>query len=350
MMVTVGDPCHTAESASGYARRDRGIAVEIQQLKHLRAAVLHGNLVKAAEASNITQSGLSRSITSLEQRLGVPLLVRNARGVVPTVFGLSVLRRADLILHEVDRSVQEIHAIKEGRTGTLSLGITQNYAHYLIPGLLAAFQHERPDIRMRVTTGGFLELVEKVETGRLDLAFGLIGPLEATGELIIEPLREHYSRVIASATHPLATAAEVSVHDLAAARWATLDGEGFQRNFVNFFDLRGFPLPAQCLTTDSIDLIRRMVLATDLLTVLPANVVLPEIEAGTMVILPCDTPAETTQLGLILRAGSLITPQVRMIADRIRAAVACRATAPSSTGLARGLAYDAALIRPTTSG
>jgi DNA-binding transcriptional LysR family regulator len=38
--------------------------MEIQQLKHLRAAVQHGNLVKAAEASNITQSGLSRSITS----------------------------------------------------------------------------------------------------------------------------------------------------------------------------------------------------------------------------------------------------------------------------------------------
>ena len=295
--------------------------MEIQQLKHLLAAVQHGNLVKAAEASNITQSGLSRSITSLEQRLGVPLLNRTAKGVSPTIFGLSILRRAELILHEVERSIEEIRAIEEGRIGELRLGITQNYALYLIPTLLSDFQREHPDVRMRVLTGGFLELVEMVSSNALDIAFGLIGPIEESGDLIIEPLRDHYSRVIASAQHPLATATEVTPHDLAAARWASLAGEGFQRNFVNFFEMRGFRLPAQTLMTDSIDLIRRFVLSANVLTVLPADVVKEEIADGRMVILPCDTPAEITQLGLIFRAGSLVTPQVRLITDRIRAAV-----------------------------
>ena len=58
-----------------------------------------------------------------------------------------------------------------------------------------------------------------------------------------------------------------------------------------------------------------------MLTVLPANLVLPEIEAGRLVILPCETPAETTQLGLIFRTGSLVTPQVRLMTEAIRAAV-----------------------------
>ncbi len=295
--------------------------MEIQQLRHLLAATQHGNLVKAAEASNITQSGLSRSITSLEQRLGVPLLNRTAKGVTPTVFGLSVLRRAELILNEVERSLEEIRAIEEGRFGELRLGITQNYALYLMPTLLAEFQQAHPDLRLRVLTGGFMELVEMVASNKLDLAFGLIGPIEESGDLIIEPLRDHYSRVIASSAHPLATATEVTPHDLAAARWANLAGEGFQRNFVNFFDMRGFRLPSQTLMTDSIDLIRRFVLSANVLTVLPADVVKTEIDDGRMVILPCDTPAEITQLGLIFRAGSLITPQVRLITERIRAAV-----------------------------
>jgi DNA-binding transcriptional LysR family regulator len=282
--------------------------MEIQQLKHLRAAVQHGNLVKAAEASNITQSGLSRSITSLEQRLGVPLLHRTAKGVTPTVFGLSVLRHANLILTEVDRSIEELRAIEEGRIGELRLGITQNYAHYLIPTLLFEFQRDYPDIRLRVRTGGFLELVKMVSTNLLDLVFGLIGPVEESGDLIVKPLRDHYSRVVTSVEHTL-------------ARWAILDGEGFQRNFVNFFDMRGFRPPAQILTTDSIDLIRRFVLSANVLTILPANVVEDEIDRGRMVILSCDTPAEITQLGLIFRAGSLVTPQVRLITERIRAAV-----------------------------
>jgi DNA-binding transcriptional LysR family regulator len=296
-------------------------AVEIQQLKYLLAAVRHGNFVKAAEASNITQSGLSRSITTLEQRLGVPLLVRTATGVTPTVFGLSVLRRANLILNEVERATHEIRAIEEGRTGDVSIGITQNYAHYFIPGLLAEFQRDRPDIRVRVMTGGFIDLSRSVAAGELDFAFGLIGPIEVPDDLIIEPLREHYARVVANASHPLATALEVTVEDLAAARWATLTGEGFQRNFVDFFTMRGQPQPTQTLTTDSIDLIRRIVLTTDMLTVLPANVVLAEVEAGNIVILPCDTPAEVTQIGLVFRPSSLIAPPVRMLTEAIRAAM-----------------------------
>jgi DNA-binding transcriptional LysR family regulator len=293
--------------------------MEIQQLRHLLAAVRHGNLLKAAEVCNITQSGLSRSITSLEQRLGVPLLIRSAKGVKPTVFGASVLKHADLILHQVARSVDEVHAIHEGRMGNVSLGITQNYAHYLMPALLADFQAERPDIRLHVVTGGFLELIEKVANGSLDLAFGLIGALADHGELIIVPLREHYSRVVTRAAHPLAAASEVSTADLSAADWATLDGEGFQRNFVNFFNFRGHRVPTQVLRTDSIDLIRRFVLRRDVLTVLPADVVKEELENRTMTILPCDTPAEITQLGLILRPDSLIGPQVRLLTDRIEA-------------------------------
>ena len=293
--------------------------MEIQQLKHLLAAARHGNLLKAAEVCNITQSGLSRSITSLEQRLGVPLLIRSAKGVKPTVFGTSVLTHAELILNQVARSVAEVQAIEQGRIGDVSLGITQNYAHYLMPALLADFQAERPDMRLHVVTGGFLELIEKVGNGSLDVAFGLIGTALEQGDLTIEPLREHYSRVVARAAHPLSQVPDVSVAELAAADWATLDGEGFQRNFVNFFDFRGHRIPTQVLRTDSIGLIRRFVLLRDVLTVLPADVVKEELEGGALVILPCETPAEITQLGLIFRPDSLVGPQVRLLTDRIKA-------------------------------
>jgi DNA-binding transcriptional LysR family regulator len=69
----------------------------------------------------------------------VPLLVRSGAGVAPTVYGSSVLHRANLILNEVERSVQEVRAIEEGRTGSVRVGMTQNYSHDLIPGIIAEF-------------------------------------------------------------------------------------------------------------------------------------------------------------------------------------------------------------------
>ena len=89
--------------------------MEVQQLRHLLAAVRYGNLLKAAEEIHISQSGLSRSIKSLETRLGVPLLIRKSKGVEPTVFGLSVINRAKVIINEVARAVEEIKAIEAAR-------------------------------------------------------------------------------------------------------------------------------------------------------------------------------------------------------------------------------------------
>jgi LysR family transcriptional regulator of gallate degradation len=177
-----------------------------------------------------------------------------------------------------------------------------------------------------VTTGSFIDLASSVASGDLDFAFGLIGLIDVPAELIIQPLREHYARVVASAAHPLAAATDVTVERLAAARWATLAGEGFQRNLINFFTRRGQPLPAQSLMTDSIELIRRTVLATDMLTVLPPDIVLAEIEVGSMVSLPCETPAEVTQIGFVFRPSSLIAPPVRMMTDAIWAAMGVYAT------------------------
>ncbi len=294
--------------------------MEVQQLRHLIAAVQFGNLLRAAQECNISQSGLSRSIKSLETRLGVQLLLRKSKGVEPTIFGVSVIQRARIILNEVNRSVAEVRALESANVGDVAIGITQNYAHYFIPDILAEVHAARPDVRVTVSTGGFLDLLEGVRTGLLDFGFGLLGPMEETSELIVAPLREHHSRVLARRGHPLTLCAgEVTPEQLAGARWAVLSGEGFQRSFASYFSTRGLRIPGQTFKTDSIELIRKLIARADILTVLPPDVVLDQVEAGALVILDCDAPAEETQVGLIFRDDGLVTPQTKLIADRIRA-------------------------------
>lgn len=296
--------------------------MEIQQLRHLLAAAQHGCLIKAAGASNITQSGISRSIGALEARLGVPLLVRKAKGVELTPYGETVVRRAKVIVNQVSRSLDEVRSLKSGLTGAVNIGITQNYGLYLMPALLAQLHAKRPQMCFDVVTGGFLELLERVTTGTVDLAFGLLGTFETTDELVVERLREHHSRTFARVQNPLASAKHITAEDLANAPWATLRGEGFQRNFMSFFDRSGQRPPLQVVKTDSIELIRSFVLNSDALTVLPPDVFKDEIDAGAVAILDCEAPAEITQLGLMFRAGGFISPQVELVAEQIRKMVA----------------------------
>jgi LysR family transcriptional regulator, regulator of abg operon len=300
--------------------------MEIQQLRHLLAAVRHGNLLKAADESNISQSGISRSIKSLEDRLGVPLLIRKAKGVEPTVYGASLLRRAKVILNEVARGVEEVRAIEEARTGDVSFGITQNYASYIVPEIVAEVTRERPGMGITVQTGGFLELIEMVKVEAIDFAFGIIGPLQRDDGIVIESLREHQSCVIAGAHHLLAAKENVTVQDLAAARWLMLSSESVQRSFTSFFERHGLEAPPQVIKTDSITLIRRIASESDVLTILPREAVQKKIDQGVLVELDCLTPVEKSRIGIFYRDGGLLTPQAHFVIDHLRRAFGAPST------------------------
>ena len=297
----------------------RDFQLEIQQLRHLIAAVECGNLLRAADECNISQSGLSRSIGSLEDRLGVQLLYRKSKGVEPTVYGEKVLQRARLIMSEVARCLDDIRAIKACEVGEIAFGVTQNYGYYLIPQILADLNTSLPGIRVTVVTGGFLDLVSQLKVGSIDFVFGLLGSIEEGDDIAVERLREHHSRVVARTGHPLALKTEeVTPGELSSARWATLASQGFQRSFTGYFRQHGVPPPVQAVKTDSLALICQSVTYTDLLAVLPPDVARKEIEAGELVILNCEAPAEQTNVGIVTRHNSLDTQQRKEIIKRIR--------------------------------
>jgi DNA-binding transcriptional LysR family regulator len=294
--------------------------MEVQQLRHLLAAVETGNLLKAADKSCISQSGLSRSIKSLETTLGVPLLIRGPKGVEPTIYGLSVLRRARVILNEIAKSRDEVTAIEQARVGEVKLGITQNYGDYLVPDLIAGIRRERPGIRFTIIADGFLELLDLVRTEAIEFAFGLIGQIRRDDGIVIEPLRAHRSHVFCGRGHRLAARGKATLDDLHEAHWVMLNSEGVQRGFDLFFETRGLSVPPQVVKTNNVDLIRHLIEDSDLLTVLPTESVAGEVAGGHIVPLDCETPVGATRVGLFYREGGLMTPQAKLAMDRFRSA------------------------------
>ena len=73
--------------------------MDTKKIMLLLDVVKIGSLKRAAEALNYTQSGLIYQINSLEQEIGVPLLVRNHRGVSLTAAGAALVFLAERIAH-----------------------------------------------------------------------------------------------------------------------------------------------------------------------------------------------------------------------------------------------------------
>ena len=95
-----------------YAER---MNVELRYLQCLVAIVDHGGFTGAAAELGVSQPAVSRGLAALERELGVRLLRRTSREVVPTAVGERVLAKARRILGEVEELVRDGPPMSWGR-------------------------------------------------------------------------------------------------------------------------------------------------------------------------------------------------------------------------------------------
>ena len=292
--------------------------MELTQLRHFLAAVKHGNLVKAAEEENITQSGMSRSIINLERKLDMPLLERNARGIFPTPFGLSLIPQAELILNQAARATRELQSIKNLHIGSVNMGVTLNYSHYFIPSVLNKIYGEFPSIQIEIESGSFSELVEGVRQSKLDFFFGLIKLDEQLTGLSVEELFSTRSLIVCNRKHPLLRKRKVSLEDLSAAQWAMLSSASFQAAFTSYFYSKRVASPHQVLKTNSISILRHAVRTNDFLTILPRELVADDLDSGAFAVIAAEVPADSTPAALVYKPEAIFTPAINFVMEQIR--------------------------------
>lgn len=117
----------------------------VHELSAFVASAELGSASAAALALNLTQSAVSRSIASLEQRLGVRLFMRVRQRLVLTDAGRAMLREASQILGKLDNTARMVMAFG-GSESVLRLAVLPSFAnHWLIPRL-TAFAQRHPQI------------------------------------------------------------------------------------------------------------------------------------------------------------------------------------------------------------
>lgn len=149
--------------------------------------VLHKtrNITKASEALFMSQPSLSKRIQSIEDDLGVPLLVRSRRGCEFTPEGEFIAERAESITMAMDNVRKELLSRNRGFKGILRIGVPYSYVRYVLPALLAHYQKQYPDIEVNIMSAFSDELIPRVEDGTLDLCFARITPGASTLERLL---------------------------------------------------------------------------------------------------------------------------------------------------------------------
>lgn len=116
-----------------------------------------------ARASGGSASGLSEAVRRLEEQLGVRLLHRTTRSVVPTEAGERLLERLGPALTEVETAIDVVNGFRDKPAGSLRLNVPVSAARLVLPGIVPAFLAAYPDIQLEVVTED--TLVDVLATG-----------------------------------------------------------------------------------------------------------------------------------------------------------------------------------------
>lgn len=145
---------------------------EISQLQHLLAVVEHGGFRRASDAIHLTQPALTKSVQNLEQSLGIPLLERRARPIVPTPFGEIVIAGARRILSDLSQVRREVDLLKGFESGLLMVGCDPYVAKSLMAPALAGLVKDHPNLRYEVEVQAWQPLKERLLGRQIDLHVG----------------------------------------------------------------------------------------------------------------------------------------------------------------------------------
>jgi LysR family nitrogen assimilation transcriptional regulator len=146
-------------------------AINLRQLRYFVRVIEVGNITRAAEQLNVAQPALGLQIRQLEQELGVDLLVRHSRGVLPTEAGRILFERSNTILQLVQDTQQEIKSLGTVEREVLSLGLTPSIMLQIGTDMLLDAREAMPGVFLSLSEELSFVLVEALERGELDLAF-----------------------------------------------------------------------------------------------------------------------------------------------------------------------------------
>jgi DNA-binding transcriptional LysR family regulator len=145
--------------------------IDIHLVRILYMLLSEKNVSRVAMKLNQPQPSISASLRKLRELTGDPLLVRGARGMIPTQHGESLMRPAKRILDEMERLfIHKNPFIAQEEARTFNIAAPDYLDTQFLPNIVAKIRHESPKSRIVIHgLGRDVDFVRLLSDGDLDL-------------------------------------------------------------------------------------------------------------------------------------------------------------------------------------
>lgn len=240
----------------------------IIQLEYLLSVANCGSFSLAAEHCFVTQPSLSMQIKSLEEELGVILLDRTKKPVIPTEAGRVVLDRARETIMAYNCIRESVAELKGETSGKLRLGVIPTIAPYLLHKFIPAFVRDYPKVELEICELKTHEIVEALKRDKIDAALVAGG---TCGEGITEhELFSDRFYAYVSPRNPLYERSNVRIEDIDLRELVLLSSGNCLRDQIIELCQAKRQVPSHySFESGSLDTLMRIVDCTQCVTVIP---------------------------------------------------------------------------------
>jgi len=291
-------------------------------IRHLRlvdAIAQEGNLVRAAQRLNMTQSAVTKALQEVEVLIGVALFKRTNRGTVPTSYGENLASHARIVISQLRHAGRDLADLRDGLGGRVAIGTLLSATVSLLPLAITKVLEARPNIKVKIVEGTNDTLMPLLRIGELDFVIGRLPEYRERTGILQEILTDDNAQVVVREGHPLIGRASLSLRELVQWSWIMPREETtLRRQLDEAFRREGVEPPRCSVESVSILANRALLLATDYLAVWPAELAVAEERYG-IVSLPIALPTTHRPIGISTRAQAGLSPAAEALVQTLRA-------------------------------
>ena len=154
--------------------------IDLNQLVLFQQLMVERRVSKVAERMGLTQPAVSNTLAKLRRQFGDELFVRTPTGMMPTPFAEQLAEPIGYALGMIHSGLNQHSEFEPSRAQrSLTMGMTDIGEIVFLPKLVERLRQEAPGISLSTVRTTTSTLREDMESGKVDLAIGLLPQLKA---------------------------------------------------------------------------------------------------------------------------------------------------------------------------
>ncbi|MFA5957669.1 LysR family transcriptional regulator [Hyphomicrobium sp.] len=277
-----------------------------------------GSVSRAADALGLTQSGLSKQLSLLEEGLGQTLFERHGRGVVLSSAGKTLHDAIKTSYELIDATVvrlREEQGITEGR---LRIATIHPLSSYFITGVIAKFMAQRPNVNVSMIGRSSPDVIALVETGKVEIGF-VYDEAVATANVEETILFDEKMSLVVSEDSVLANADSVDLRETQLSL-VVFPAPYSQRRMLQLHGLDSHAVAE----VDTLDAMLKLVSLTSGQCILPDHISGDAFAEHRLVAIPISAPLLRRRVVAIHRKGRTLSSLANLILEIARATIKSR--------------------------